>query len=110
VTVLACKEAVFKAFSAAPDAHGLSLTMRGGRRSGWAALDGMDPALVAASWVVSEASILVLAVASPSGRARRLLWEMASGGVGMESSARRAGYSGLTHDRDTLHPVVTVPA
>ena len=30
VTVLSCKEAVFKAFSPAPDSHGLSLTMHGG--------------------------------------------------------------------------------
>jgi len=63
VTVLACKEAVFKAFSPAPDAHGLSLTMHGGARSGWAALEGIEPVLVAASWEASEASILSLAVA-----------------------------------------------
>jgi hypothetical protein len=79
VTVLACKEAVFKAFSSAPDAHGLSLTMHGGARSGWAVLEGIEPALVAASWEVSDASILSLAVVSPGGRAPRLLRELASG-------------------------------
>jgi hypothetical protein len=57
VTVLSCKEAVFKAFSPAPDSHGLSLTMHGGGSSGWAALDGIEPGLVAASWEVSGASM-----------------------------------------------------
>jgi hypothetical protein len=79
VTVLSCKEAVFKAFSPAPDSHGLALTMHGGGSSGWAALDGIEPGLVAASWEVSGASILALAVTSPSGRARDLLGGLASG-------------------------------
>lgn len=79
VTVLSCKEAVFKAFSPAPDSHGLALTMHGGGKSGWAALDGIEPGLVAASWEISGASILTLAVASPSGRARDLLGGLASG-------------------------------
>jgi hypothetical protein len=100
VTVLTCKEAAFKAFSSAPVAHDLSLTMHGSRRSGWVALDGVEPDLVAASWQVSEASILGLAVASPSGRARRLLRELAS----------ELRQSGLTRACDTLHPAVTASA
>ena len=79
VTVLSCKEAVFKAFSPAPDCHRLSLTMHGEGSSGWAALDGIEPDLVTVSWEISGASILTLAVVSPSGRARDLLGELASG-------------------------------
>jgi hypothetical protein len=110
VTVLSCKEAVYKALLPAPDPHELSLTMHGGGSSGWAALDGVEPDLVAATWGVSGTSILALAVASPCGRARDLVGELASG-LPRCHEARTGGLdSHLTRSRDTLHPPVTAPS
>lgn len=73
VTVLSCKEAVYKAWNASGEVHELSLSMHrcvGDR--GRAVTVGIDPQ-VAALWVVSNGSVLSLAAAAPAEWAWELL-------------------------------------
>jgi hypothetical protein len=110
VTVLSCKEAVYKALFGAPDSYELSLTMHGEGSSGGAALEGVEPRLVTVAWEARGASILAIAVASPSGRAPELIARLASG-FPLRCEAGAGGLDvHLTCPRDTWHGLVTAAA
>jgi hypothetical protein len=99
VTVLSCKEAVYKAWGASGQTHELSLTMHGRGTSGWAVKAGHGPGQVVASWTVAEGSILAVAVAAPAGCRRHLV-----AGVVLRLTAalpRRVDQSILPRCRDT---------
>ena len=70
VAVLSCKEAIFKAWSAAGATHRLSLRMRGDARSGWATALGLGPVDATAEWRPEGPDLLTVAVAVRGGSAR----------------------------------------
>lgn len=93
VTVLSCKEAMFKAWGASGEAYELSLRMlRHGARGRAVAL-GTGPEVVA-SWEIQTGSILTFAVAAPAGRAWQLLETVISASRSLRAANAPGGGGG----------------
>ncbi|MBA3318075.1 MAG: 4'-phosphopantetheinyl transferase superfamily protein [Gemmatimonadales bacterium] len=73
VVVLSCREAMYKAWGVSGQAHQTRVLMHGRWGSGWAERAGLHTPTVVASYLVSGASILTVAVAAPAGYARHML-------------------------------------
>lgn len=72
VTVLSCKESVFKAGAGLVPVHLVSLRLEGDWRSGWGRSEGA-PWPVTVRWEVSPGRVLTVGAAGPDDRARALL-------------------------------------
>ena len=73
VTVLSCKESVYKAARGLVPVHEVTLRMEGDWRCGWARAQAGPEAPVTVLWEASGVRILAVAAAGPEDRARVLL-------------------------------------
>lgn len=73
VTVLSCKESVYKASRGLVPVHEVTLRMEGDWRSGWARAQAGSEAPVTVLWEAFGDRVLAVAAAGPEDRARVLL-------------------------------------
>jgi hypothetical protein len=88
VTVLSCKESVFKATGGSVPVQEVTVAMEGGGREGWARTTGNGPDTVTLWWDVGPGFILTVGIAGPVGPARRLLSRIVRGRGGAEAFCR----------------------
>jgi hypothetical protein len=95
VTVLSCKESVFKAIGGSVPVQDLTVAMDGRWPQGWARSAGDSPEKVTLWWEATSGHILTVAIAGRVGPARRLLNRIVRG--------RRSAETFLKRRCDTLH-------
>jgi hypothetical protein len=95
VTVLSCKESVFKAIGGSVPVQDLTVAMDGRWPRGWARSAGDSPEEVTLWWDATSGHILTVGIAGRVGPARRLLNRIVRG--------RRSAETFLKRRCDTLH-------
>lgn len=86
VTVLSCKESVFKASGGSAPVQEIVVTMDGAWPRGWALGAARDTEPVTLWWEATPGHILTVGVAGPADGARRLISRINRGRSGRDSA------------------------
>ena len=86
VTVLSCKESVYKAVGGSVPVQAVTVAMQGGWPRGWALASEVGPDPVTLWWDCASQHILTVGVAGPPGPARLVLSRIIFGRRSAESS------------------------